>query len=115
MISAGELDQELTILSPGGTGTDDLNQPIEDWTNPVIVATIRAGRDTVRGREFYEARAALGEDVERFVTRHVPQLTRRHRLRDSAGTVYRIEAIDDSEGRNRKMTITVTKLEAGGG
>ena len=84
-IKAGDLRHVVTLQKPGNT-VNEKGRRITGW---VDVATVRAGKADVSGREFYVAQAYHAEDVVTFTLRYRSDVTTQWRLKHH-GAVYNI-------------------------
>ncbi len=64
-IKAGDLRQTITLRKPD----NHVNEKGRNITGWVDVATVKAGKADVSGREFYQAQAFHAEDVVTFTIR----------------------------------------------
>lgn len=71
MLTAGTLDQRITLQSPSAS-VDSLGQRVESWAN---VATVWAAALPLRGREFFAAGAMQSEASVRFRLRYRADVT----------------------------------------
>lgn len=78
----------------------------------VDVATVWAGVEPLRGREYESARARNAETTHRIVLRYRDDIARTWRLKSQSGTrYYRIDELLNIDERNRELQIRATELE----
>ena len=84
-IKAGDLRRVVTLQRPVSR-VNEKGRRIADWED---VATVKAGKADVSGREFYQAQAFHAEDVVTFTIRWREDVTAEWRL-IHRGTAYNI-------------------------
>lgn len=84
-IKAGDLRHKVILQRPQDR-VNEKGRRITDWQD---VATVRAGKADVSGREFYQAQAFHAEDVVTFTLRWRDDVTAAWRL-VHRGAVYNI-------------------------
>lgn len=76
MISAGRMDQRITLQAPSAS-VDALGQRVETWAD---VATVWAEVQPLRGREFFAAGAMQSEAAVRVRMRYRTDVTGKMRV-----------------------------------
>jgi SPP1 family predicted phage head-tail adaptor len=93
---AGRLRERVTLQQPVTT-QDGYGQDVETWAD---VASLWAGVEPLRGREYHEAQQHTNDVTVRVVIRRPPSIDIRPTWRVVHGaTTYQIEAIIDPGSR----------------
>jgi SPP1 family predicted phage head-tail adaptor len=104
----GRLRKRVILQRPVETQGDTGGVTIS-W---VDVATVWAGVEPLRGREYESARAQNAETTHRIVLRFRDDIQRTWRLRLQNSTrYYRIDEMLNIDERNREVQIRATELE----
>lgn len=104
---AGRLRKRVILQRPVET-QGDTGGVTTTW---VDVATVWAGVEPLRGREYESARARNAETTHRLVLRHRDDILQTWRIA-FGGRIFRIDELLNIDERNREVQIRATELAA---
>jgi SPP1 family predicted phage head-tail adaptor len=93
--------QESTVIM------DDIGGHTLEWET---IATPWASIEPVSGKEYFAAAAVRAETTVKITMRYIAGLSTAHRL-VSGGKVYDIQAILNTDGRNRELILMCTEMD----
>lgn len=107
VIQPSELTRKITIEQVTNT-VDAEGIPVETWST---FAILRAARNPLSGREFFEAAAINAEKTVKYRVRYRKGLLPNMRLTDSLdGKIYNIRAVLDDYYNDRTQTHLMVEL-----
>lgn len=103
---AGEFRHPVTIQSKS-VSRDSFGGEVETWST---FSSWRARIESLKGREYFEAKAVNAEQTYRFSGWFISGVTQDMRLKDNDGNLYDIkDVLPDNKSRRHTMQIMATQ------